>query len=327
MRLDIRINRHPWITSTILLMLVTASQAQTEIQALKTGSKELQPFIQLMQNNLAAWSFHKDDIVFDEAAPDYTRRPDALFWDTAPPIAGFRGWAEYRFAAKNWAKNGIDQADITLIDPEQFKGWRYQNVVWNIMHCGISLTFASGKKAEHRCRGTLIWEWEGDRWRLAHEVFSAPVEPGQAVFQGMRPHDPRIEPYVELMARAKQTARAWGNGTTRGLADRLKGFYIKDDNLTVYTPWAPFEVYQGWQAFEQGLEKYIGKSFKRVEITLNDDLEAQRRGKLAWSTATLHIETELRNGASIPGDARQTLIWYLTDDGWRIVHEHFSFPQ
>ncbi len=315
------------LIAAVILVLTMASPLKAEIQVLTRDSEELQQFIRLMQHNLAAWSFHKDDAVFDEAAPDYTHRPDAVFWDTAPPLQGFRGWSEYRKAAENWSKHGIDQADISVVDLQQFKGWRYQDLVWNIMHCGISLKFASGENAEHRCRGTVIWEWEGDRWRLAHEVFSAPVEPGQTVFQANRPQDPRIEPYLDLMQRAKQLASAWGNATTEGLADRLAGFYVKNNNLTVFTPWKPFEVYQGWTAYRQGLEKYVATPFTRVKITLNDDLEAQRRGKIAWSTATLHIETESRNGTLIPGDARQTLIWYLTDDGWRILHEHFSFPQ
>ncbi len=311
----------------IFCMLMLTSQGRADVQTLPTGSKELQHFVMLMQNNLTAWSFHKDDEKFDEAAADYTKRPDAIFWDTAPPLQGFRGWTEYRMAAENWSKNGIDQADISVVDLAQFKGWRYKDVVWNIMHCGIHLQFASGDKANHRCRGTLIWEWEGDRWRLAHEVFSAPVETGQPVFQADRPADPRIEPHVELTQIAIQLADAWGNGTTRGILKRLEHFYLKDENLTVYTPWQPFAVYQGWRAFEQGLEKHITTAFKRVSITRNDDLEVQRRGKIAWSTATLHIETESVDGITVPGDARQTLIWYLTDDGWRILHEHFSFPQ
>lgn len=315
------------LVSILGLMMTITTQASAKVEQLKPGSQELRHFVQLMQNNLMNWSFHKDDEVFDDAAADYTARPDAVFWDTAPPLQGFRGWAEYRMAAENWVKHGIDQADISLVEPEKFKAWRYKDVVWNTMHCRVGLTMPNGEKPVHLCRGTVVWEWEGDRWRLAHETFSGPVKPGQPVFQATRPEDPRIEPHQELMARAKQLAAAWGNGSTRGLAGRLADYYVKDDNLAVYTPWPPFEVYQGWDAFEQGLKKFVGSSFKRVHITLNEDLEAQRRGKLAWSHATLHIETELPDGTLIPGDARQTLVWFLTDKGWRILHEHFSFPQ
>lgn len=311
-----------------LMMTITAQASEnSEVQSLKAGSKELQHFRQLMRNNLTAWSFHKNDAVFDDAGADYTRRPDALFWDTAPPLQGWRGWAEYRHVVKTWIKSGIDQARMSLIDPEKFQGWRYRDVVWNIMHCGVSVNFASGDKADVRCRGTAIWEWEGDRWRLAHETFSSPVEPGQPVFQAERPDDPRIEPYPELLQRAKEMAEAWSNGSPGDLASRLENYYIKNENLTVYTPWPPFEVYQGWPAFEKGIEAVIGQSFRKINIRHNGDLEAQRRGKLAWSHATLHIETELPDGTVVPGDARQTLVWYLTDQGWRVVHEHFSFPQ
>ena len=139
------------------------------------------------------------------------------------------------------------------------------------MHCGIRLTFAGGEKANHLCRGTLIWEWEDDRWKLAHEVFSAPVGPRDSVFQANRPEDPRIKPDLELMDRARQVASAWGNGSTRGLAKRLKEFYVDDDKLSIYTPWHPFIAYQGWQAFEHGLKRYIAASIKHVDIKINND--------------------------------------------------------
>ncbi len=299
--------------------------AQVKPKELK--GKHLQPFVELMQNNLKAWSFHKDDKVFDEAGVDYSKRPDALFWDTSIPLQGFRGWDEYQHVIKSWLAHGIEQADIAVIDTDQFKGWRYKDVVWNLMHCEVALRLANGEQPKPRCRGTSIWEWEGDRWRLAHETFSTPVTADQPVFQGKRPDDPRIEPHLDFLAMAKQMAAAWGAGALVDLPARLEKFYLKNHSLTIYTPWHPMPVYRGWQAFEAGVKEHLVPNAQRISISVNDDLEAHRRGRLAWSHATLHIETLLPDGEINPGEARQTLIWFLTDDGWRVIHEHFSFPQ
>jgi ketosteroid isomerase-like protein len=323
-------NTRVWLLPlAAVVLLTTAMTAETKADFMSLGRDDIesQIFVELMQTNLANWSFHKDDEVFDDAEPDYTRRPDAVFWDPAPPLQGYRGWAEYRKAPEIWSKHGIVQADISVIEPDKFKTWRYKDVVWNILRCRVRLTMNTGEQPVYRCRGTTVWEWEGDRWRLGHETFSTPVEPGRPAFQAVRPDDPRVEPHIEFTERARQLAAAWGRGTTPGLASRLEPFYLHEDDLSVFTPWPPFDGYQGWRSFQQGLEKDVAGSFKRVTISLNDDLEAQRRGKIAWSHATLHIETEMPDGVLVPGDARQTLIWYLTDEGWRILHEHFSFPQ
>ncbi|MDP6828888.1 MAG: nuclear transport factor 2 family protein [Pseudomonadales bacterium] len=84
---------------------------------------------------------------------------------------------------------------------------------------------------------------------------------------------------------------------------------------------------RGKATFSKGVNQHLVPNAQRISIQVNDDLEAHRRGRLAWSHATLHIETVLTDGSINPGDARQSLIWYLTDEGWRIIHEHFSFPQ
>lgn len=316
-----------WVGHFILILLCAAAlplHAESKVQELK--GEHLKPFIERMRSNLQAWSFHKDDPVFDEAGSDYSKRPDALFRDTSLPLEGFRGWQEYQHVIKSWLAHGIDQADIELVDEEAFMGWRYKDVVWNLMHCKVSLVMSNGDRPQQQCRGTSVWEWEGDRWRLVHETFSVPVTFEAPVYQGERPDDPRVEPYLELMDLAGQMAQAWGAGPVDSLPQRLQKFYLKSENLSIYTPWYPLVVYRGWDAFRSGVKNHIAPQVAHIAIRLNDDLEAHRRGRLAWSHATLHVETRTTDGTITPGDARQTLIWYLTEDGWRVIHEHFSFP-
>lgn len=318
------------LTLFVMLMMFVSGSALADIKELKQGSKEWQQFVTLMDVNLKGWSFHKDDERFDEAADDYAKRPDAVFWDTAPMLFGnkyaYRGWAEYQRAAEGWSKK-IDQADISVTDEDQFRAWRYNDVVWHTMHCKIALILPNGDKPAPKCRGTVVWEWEGDRWRIAHETFSLTVAPGEKVFQANFDEDSRVEQHALFSKLAGEMAAAWGSGSTEGLIKRLKPFYLKNKHLTVYTPWENFEVYQGWKAYKRGLKKNVIKPFKRVSIRLDDNLEAHQRGKLVWSHATAQVETELRDGVVVSGTVRQTLVWFLTDDGWRVLHEHFSYPK
>ena len=311
--------------SVLLLSVLFLQVHGAEFIRLESDSTEHQHFLQLMKNNLQAWSFTKDDERFDEAHEDYSKRPEANFWDTAPPLRPYRGWTEYRMAAKNWSSK-IDRADISLIRPQAFKAWRHKDVVWNLMYCRVALVLPNGETPAPLCRGTAIWEWEGDRWRLSHETFSAIVEPGQKVFQADFQPDPRVEVHAEFAERAAELASAWSNGNIEGLTARLKPFYLQSSELSVLTPWAPFEAYLGWQAVKAGLEENVVKPFRQVKLTLNNDLEAQQRGEITWTTATLNIDTSLRDGSTVSGDARQTLIWFFTPEGWRVIHEHFSFP-
>lgn len=306
-----------------LLMLETPAQAGSQAPRELHGVEQ-QVFMERMQANLRAWSFAAGDARFDEAGPDYTRRPDAVFMDPIPPLAGYRGWEEYRHAVPTWVERGIRRATFA-VSAEEFRAWRDRDVVWNIMRCSVALTLPDDTAVEQECRGTTIWEWEGDDWRLAHEHFSVPAEPGGVTFSGPHRADPRIEAHPQFLSRARRIASAWGEGSVHDLAARLEPYYVSD--ATMFTPWNPLQAYAGWGAFEAGVATHIAAAVRSITITVNDDLEAHQRGQLAWSHATLHLDIVLQDGSPQSGDARQTLIWLLTPDGWRIVHEHFSYPQ
>ena len=60
--------------------------------------------------------------------------------------------------------------------------------------------------------------------------------------------------------------------------------------------------------------------------TPNDDLVVNRRGNLAWTTVTYHLNAELKDGTGLSLDGRQTAIWEWREGHWLIVHEHASAP-
>lgn len=313
-----------WIVLLGLALNVGVANANESKVRVLNGT-ERQTFLKRMQTNLSAWSFHAGDARYDEAAPDYSKRPDAVFMDPIPPLEGYRGWDEYRHAVPLWIKQGIKQARFSVDDPEAFRAWRHGDVVWNVVTCGVVLSLPGDQSVRQKCRGTTIWEWEGDDWRLAHETFSIPTPVGKAGFAGERRADPRIEPHPEFLARAKSIAQEWGAGTVHDVALRLRKHYAK--GVTMFTPWDPHRAYQGWEAFEVGIRTHLAPTLHKVSIQVNDDLEAHQRGRLVWSHATIRVDMELKDGTVQSGNGRQTLIWLLTKDGWRIVHEHFAFPQ
>lgn len=318
----------PARTSFLLMLpglLVLGSPVHAATQAPRElHGAERRSFVERMQANLRAWSFEAGDARFDEAGPDYTRRPDAVFMDPIPPLAGYRGWQEYRHAVPTWIERGIRRATFTA-SAAGFRAWREGDVVWNIMLCGVAITLPDNVSVEQECRGTTIWEWEGDDWRLAHEHFSVPAELAGTAFSAPHREDPRIEAHPEFLSRARRIASAWGAGPARDLAARLEPYYVRD--ATIITPWNPLQAYSGWQAFEAGVVTRIAPAAETIAITVNDDLEAHQRGRLAWSHATIHLDIVLNDGTARSGDARQTLIWQLTPDGWKILHEHSSHPR
>ena len=110
-------------------------------------------------------------------------------------------------------------------------------------------------------------------------------------------------------------------------AVRLKEFYdVGGAGVTLYMPWAPHDGYTSWRDFETGLTEYASLFTNRLQLTYNNDVEATRRGALAWSTATVNMQFQPARGEPVPASGRQTLIWLKRDDGWRIVHEHLSIP-
>jgi ketosteroid isomerase-like protein len=71
----------------------------------------------------------------------------------------------------------------------------------------------------------------------------------------------------------------------------------------------------------------VFSGFESLKLTVNDDVQATRRGNIAWTTATLHA-TVMSKGGTTPMemDARQTAIWEKRGGQWLIIHEHISAP-
>ena len=100
-------------------------------------------------------------------------------------------------------------------------------------------------------------------------------------------------------------------------------FYAKEPGRTFYDI-APLK-YTGWAEYEAGVKKLVG-NWVSLKFTLQPDAQVERRGNLAWGTATLHADIVTKEGAKEPLDGRWTVVWEKQGENWLIVHEHTSMP-
>jgi len=107
-------------------------------------------------------------------------------------------------------------------------------------------------------------------------------------------------------------------------AENVAPFYAKDADLAFYDI-APFK-YAGWTAYRDGAQKLFLDGAKSLKFVPNNDLRTTRRGNVAWSTRTVHLSAEMKEGKPLELDCRHTIIWENRGGKWLIVHEHFSTP-
>jgi ketosteroid isomerase-like protein len=275
----------------------------------------------------AAWSYTREDTRYDEAGVFYSQQPDLVFWDPLPPLGGHRGWAEYRQVIDGvWKPAGMVAAGILLARDGSFAVWRHGDVILTTANCIVHAEFVAALPATTPCRGTQLWQREQNDWRVVHEHFSSPMSPHAALYLAERTVDDRLRVSAAFLARARSVAAAWGAGPLADAALRLRPFYSEQALTRLYLPWLPHDGHPGWAEFAAGLKEYAGRAVRKLSLRHHEDLEASVRGDLAWTTATLELTFELPDGRVNRASARQTLVWVLERDEWRIAHEHLSIP-
>ncbi len=107
-------------------------------------------------------------------------------------------------------------------------------------------------------------------------------------------------------------------------AENAAPFYAHDAGLVFYDA-APVK-YDGWAAYRDGAQKLFLDGATSLKFNVNDDLKVTRRGKVAWTTRTMHVAAGMKDGKNLAFDGRHTVIWENRGGKWLIVHEHFSAP-
>ncbi len=313
------------IRTVLGIALLLGSTFTWGAELLPVGHPLRQEILALTQDYYQAWSYTRADTDYEQAGRFYSQRPDRVFWDPLPPLEGYRGWAEYRdVVAKVWRPAGLLAASIQLAHDDSFRVWRQQDTVWTIGNCLVYTESASGETATVPCRGTQIWVRENGRWLIAHEHFSAPVQPSAHLLQSRRRADPRLRPDAEFTDLVQRIDRCWNDGPLATADERLQPFYADSAQMSLYMPWPPHDGYRDWSGFQAGIRDYVALTARRLTLRHNDDLEANRRGDLAWTTATVHLHFDAPGGNPMDADGRQTLIWQRSGQKWRVLHEHLS---
>jgi ketosteroid isomerase-like protein len=107
-------------------------------------------------------------------------------------------------------------------------------------------------------------------------------------------------------------------------AENASPYYAHDAGLVFYDA-APLK-YDGWTAYRDGAQKLFLDTATSLKFNVNDDLKVVRRGKIAWTTRTMHLVANMKDGKVIEFDGRDTCIWEDRGGKWIIVHEHVSAP-
>ncbi len=315
------------IVFAIALLIGSVPSVNSEpIKLLSADNAEYQQIMQLTKGYYKDWSYSRDDTEYDQAGKYYSKAYGLQFWDPLPPLGGYRGWQEYQHVIEHiWLPNGIVAAAILFSHDDSFRTWRHGDVVWTSGNCLVRAEYKDSSNATIPCRGSQVWQNQNDQWLVVHEHFSTPIVPDGKLFQGKRDPKQTLNINKAFTERARVVAAQWQKGSIAALAERLNGFYYKQD-LQLYMPWPPHDGYTDWTSFDDANTEYLSLFANTIKLTINDDLEATRHGDIAWTTATVTQEIEQHNGNTLLANGRQTLIWLMRDNQWLIVHEHLSFP-
>lgn len=299
----------------------------TEIERLSVNSRIYQHILDKTHGYYKAWAYTREDTVFDQANVYYSKRPNNVYWDPLPPLAGYRGWEEYQdVITRVWKPNGLAAAGILFSHDDSFKAWRYGDVVWTTANCLVHAEYNEGHTQTMACRGTQVWEKQAGNWLLVHEHYSGAVNPAEKMYQGKRAADSRIKTNAGFLKLTEQLTSEWGKGALAAAAKRLQKHYYSKKDLLLYMPWAPHDGYPSWAAFSAGLAEYVCLTAAKLNVIPQTDLEATEYGDLALSTGTVEFNFEGVDGRPTKADGRQTLIWFKENEQWRVVHEHLSIP-
>jgi len=118
----------------------------------------------------------------------------------------------------------------------------------------------------------------------------------------------------------RQYYEAWNSANT----DKPAPLYAKDAGLVFYDL-TPLK-YTGWDEYKQGVQKYFFDNMASGTLTPKDDLQATRKGNIAWTTVTGHLSAKMKDGKAMEMDFRHTAIWEKRGGKWLMVHEHVSAP-
>lgn len=221
---------------------------------------------------------------------------DIVMFDVPPPHDGVRGIDAYRESWPpffRWQAGGavfeLVSLDVTAGDEVAF--------AHALLRCGTPDDLA--RRPDQRLRLTLGLRAENGRWVVAHEHHSfcdtgTPDETGE--------HEVR------------EVLGGWSEKTAAGDLDGLMATI--DDDVVSYEMEVPLR-YVGIDAVREvcraGLRGEVSFGTPEVTVAVKDDLA------VAWGLDRVTVD-------GTPLWSRGTRVFRRGDGGWRMVHQHLSYP-
>jgi ketosteroid isomerase-like protein len=225
---------------------------------------------------------------------------DIVMFDVPPPYAGVRGLDEYRETWPGffqWQASGavfeIESLDVTAGEEVAF--------AFALLKCGMAEDFPSQPS---RLRLTLGLRKDNGRWTVSHEHHSFPSEESPAAETEVR----------ELHAHwSERTAAKDLEGLMDGIAE----------DIVSYEHAGPLE-YVGKSAVREVCKAGLDGATENVQLS-TPDLTVLARGDLAVAWGLDHVEASTNTG-KVDSWSRATRIFRRQDNGWKMVHQHLSYP-
>jgi len=220
---------------------------------------------------------------------------DIVMFDVPPPYDGVRGLDAYR---ESWPGFFEWQAAGAAFEIESLEVTAGEDVAFAfaLLRCGMPDELK--QNPAKRLRLTLGLRKENDRWVVSHEHHSFPIEHLAADSEVRELHDR----WSELTA-AKDL-----DGLMDGIAE----------DVVCYEHGEPLQ-YVGKPAVREVCKAGLDSPGKVGLAT--PDLTVLAREDLAVTWGMTHVTTETADSWS-----RATRIFQRDADGWKLVHQHLSFP-
>jgi ketosteroid isomerase-like protein len=219
---------------------------------------------------------------------------DVVMFDVPPPYDGVRGLTAYAESWPdffNWQASGAS-FELTSLDITEGTDVAFAVA---LLKCGMP-----DETPGRRLRLTIGLRKLNDRWTVAHEHHSFP-------------HDDIPSATGESAVRG--VLDSWTTATARQDLDALMADIAPD--IVSYEHAGPLQ-YVGREAVREvcatGLETPAEFTTPDHTILARDNLA------VAWGID--HVASE---GDEIT--SRATRVFHHTDDGWKLIHQHLSFPQ
>lgn len=226
---------------------------------------------------------------------------DIVMFDVPPPYDGVRGLDAYRETWPGFFQWQAMGASFEIVSLAVTAGADVA-FAFALLKCGMPDDFENNPSS--RLRLTLGLRKENGRWVVIHEHHSFPLTE---------------TPAAVAESEVRELLDHWSDRTAAKDLDGLMDGIA--ENIVSYEHGGPLQ-YVGKPAVQEVCK--AGLAVSEVELTVSD-LTVAAQGDLAIAWGLDHVEASGDDGR-IDTWSRATRVFKRQPDGWKMIHQHLSFP-